>query len=386
MQDHLQITTMIKNTFIKLIFLAAAIAAIANILTKTITIPELGDGKLIAMILANRDLFPAVKYLAGMEILRLGYAAIWQFPPISGILPSSILNHSAFIRLAGICVMACISIHLLHTYPGKYRVLLAITTPIWILFSLGYLEYYPFVAGLYLILLCWLFNGKIEEKSEVSIGIIAGSLPLMYLGFAPLSFIILFIYLWGARMAVVARTLGALFLGFFIALSVFWSKNLSDYFATLYQEMNFGEANTVYEGYRGMAASTTSIFFKNDYAWSMPHLKEVLNMLIHGLGLAPIVFFIVSLCAYRKQLDFFTKKTTLAFFILGWSLFYLVYTIPKLGPVVDIDMFFMAYITIAFFTGALLDASKDIRHGIIIPLYLLSSSASTILLFRLAPA
>lgn len=374
---------MIKNIFLKLIVIVVAAAAIANIFTGTIVIPELGDGKLIALILSNRELFPAAKYLVGIETLRLGYASIWQFPPMLEILPSSILNHSSFIRIAGIGVMAGISMLLLQTYPGKYRVQLALTTPIWILFSLGYLEYYPFIAGLYLVLLCWLFDGRIEEKSEISIGVIAGSIPLIYLGFAPLSFIILFVYLWGAQTAIVLRTLGALFIGFFITLRIFWSKNLSDYFVTLYQEINFGETNTIYEGYRGMAASATSIFFKNDYAWSLPHIKEVLSMLFYGLGLAPITIFIISLYIYRKHIYILTKKTTLAVLVLGWSLFYLTYTIPKLGPLVDIDMFFMTYITIAFFSGALLDTHKTIKHRVIIPLHLLSTSTSIILLFRL---
>lgn len=358
--------------------------AIVNIFTKTIVIPELGDGKLIAVILSNRELFTAAKYLAGMEILRMGYAAIWQFPPIANVLPSNISSHADFIRITGIGLMACISMYLLQTYPGKYRVLLALTTPIWILFSFGYLEYYPFIAGIYLALLCWLFDGKLEDKSEVSIGIIAGGLPIIYLGFAPLSFIIIIIYLWGERISVVTRTIGAVLFSFVFTLSIFWSKNLSDYFIVLYQEMNFGETNTMYEGYQGMAASATSIFFSHDYAWSLQHLKEIVNMLFYGVGLAPVAFFIFSLYALRAEIHFFSKKTILATVILVWNLSYLLYAIPKLGPILDIDMFFMVYITIAFFSGALLDKNTNIKHRIIVPLYILSSSASTLLLFRLA--
>jgi hypothetical protein len=374
---------MLNNKLILLTFFTAAISAIANVIIQTIHIPELGDGKLIAMIFSNRDVFPAAKYLAGMETLRLIYAAIWQFPPVSELLPSDISNPSGFIRITGIIVMACTSMYLVKIYPGRYSLLLPITTPIWLLFSFGYLEYYPFIAGVYLALLCWLFNGKLEEKSAMSIGMIAGGLPLIYIGFAPVSFIIIIIYLWKERITVIARTLGVAFFSFVISLSVFWSKNLSDYFIALYQDMNFGETNTIYEGYRGMSASSTSIFFSNEYAWSLQHLEEIFNMLFYGIGLAPIVFFI-SLYAHKREIDIFTKKTILATVILGWNLFYLIYTIPKLGPILDIDMFFMVYITIAFFSGAILDKNKKIRHNIIIPLHILSTSASTVFLFRLA--
>ncbi|MEO4048042.1 hypothetical protein AAFN46_13230 [Pseudomonas sp. CAU 1711] len=374
---------MVRNIHIKWMVAVLGIAAAVNIFTKTIIVPELGDGKLMALILANREIFPATKYLAGMETLRMGYAAIWQFPPLLILLPDTIINHSDFIRIAGIVVMACMSIYLLQAYPGKYRVLLVITTPIWILFSFGYLEYYPFIAGVYLALLCWAFDGDFEEKSELSIGLIAGSLPLLYLGFAPVSFIMLLVYLWGARTAVVARTLAALFLGFVITLKIFWANNLSDYFISLYQEMNFGEKNTVYEAYRGMSANATSIFFKSSYVWSVAHLKEISGMLAYGLGLAPIAIFAIGIFVHIRKVVFFTKKSILAILILGWALFYLIYTIPKLGPIVDIDMFFMTYITVAFFGGALLDMSKNIKHTAIGTLCLLSTCASLMLLLRL---
>lgn len=374
---------MVRNIHIKWMVAVLGMAAAVNIFTKTIIIPELGDGKLMALILANREIFPATKYLAGMETLRMGYAAIWQFPPLLTLLPDTIINHSDFIRIAGIVVMACMSIYLLQAYPNKYRVLLVITTPIWILFSFGYLEYYPFIAGAYLALLCWLFDGNFEEKTELSIGLIAGSLPLLYLGFAPVSFIMLLVYLWGARTAVVVRTLATLFLGFVITLRIFWANNLSDYFISLYQEMNFGEKNTIHEAYRGMSANGTSIFFKSSYVWSVTHLKEISGMLVYGLGLAPIAIFAIGIFIHTRKVVLFTKKTILAILILGWSLFYLAYTIPKLGPLVDIDMFFMTYITVAFFGGALLDMNRNIKHAAIVPLCLLSTCASLMFLLRL---
>lgn len=138
---------MSKNLILKLIFITIAMAAIFNLFIHGIVIPELGDGKLIALILSNRELFPAVKYLAGIETLRMGYAAIWQFPPITKIMPGEILDQANFIRVAGITVMAFTSLYLLHIYPKKYSLLLAISTPVWMLFSFGYLEYYPFIAG-----------------------------------------------------------------------------------------------------------------------------------------------------------------------------------------------------------------------------------------------
>lgn len=186
------------KSLIKLTVLAISISGLINIFTQVILIPELGDGRLIALILSNRDLFPSVKYLLGIEILRVGYAAIWQFPPIASLLPESIASHAGFMRITGIIAMTGIAITILYIYENAYRVLFVITSPIWILFSIGYLEYYPFVAGIFLALLCWLFQGRLEDKSEIWIGVISGVLPLIYIGLAPFSFMILITYLWGA--------------------------------------------------------------------------------------------------------------------------------------------------------------------------------------------
>lgn len=377
---------MSKNPNQKLIAaaIAVAIAAITNIFFQMIAVPELGDGKLIAFILTNHDLFPTVKYLAGIETLRATYAAIWQSPPISTTLSNSISNPAGFIRIAGISAMACTSIYLFTKYPNKCQVQMVATTPIWILFSFGYLEYYPFIAGGYLILLCWLFNEKLEEKSELQIGVVTGALPLIYLGFAPLSLIILFAYLWGARIEIVIRTLAALLLGFLITLRLFWPKNLSDYFTTLYQELNFGNTNTIHEGYRGLAASDTSIFFNADYIFSLKHFKELFHMLGIGLGLMPIIILFVVLILSRKNIWRLSRKKILAMLIIGWTLLYFACTIPKLGPILDVDMFFMTYITIAFFSGAALDINPRLKLKFIIPLHLLSTALSCIWLMQIA--
>lgn len=378
--------TMNKNLLIKLTVLTISISALINIFAQVVLIPELGDGRLIALIMSNPDLFPAVKYLVGIEMLRVGYSAIWQFPPIASLLPESISNHAGFMRVTGIIAMAGIATTLLHIYKNKYSILFAITTPVWILFSAGYLEYYPFIAGIFLALLCWLFHGRLEDKSEIWIGVICGALPLIYIGFAPLSVIILITYLWGAHTTKTTSTLGALLLGFFITLRVFWPNSLAEYFVSLYQDMNFGDQNTVYEGYRGLAASDTSIFFNNHYAWSSLHLKELFHMAALGLGLVPIVILLATLLVHRREIFSVTREVILAALILAFTLLYFIYTIPKLGPIIDVDMFFITYITVAFFAGMALDARKVLRPRMALSLHCINTAISLWLLLGITIA
>ncbi len=365
-----------KNIYFVLGPLGIGIAALCNLFINAITIPELGDGKLIALILASHELFPAAKYLAGIETLRVLHAAIWQFPPLESMLPERIESHAGFLRVMGVVIMAVTTIFLLRAYPYKYRVILVATTPIWWLFSLGYLEYYPFVAGIFLMLLCWLFQGNLEEKPEVAVGLVCGALPLVYLGFAPFCLIVLAIYLWGEKGRKIGKTLTAAILGFLFVLRLFWSKSLSQYFVSLYQDLNFGEKNTIYEGYKGYAASNTSIFFKSEYVFSGQHFTETLHMLLLGLGVAPLFLLFYALSTNLREIGRLSRKMVLAMTLLGWSIFYLIFTIPKLGPVRDVDMFFLTYIIIAFMVGAGLESNARLKPTVILPLWILSSAYS----------
>lgn len=361
-----------KDVLLPLIPLGLGVAALINFFVPVFPIPELGDGKLIAYIMANPEQIPAAKYLVGIELLRMVHAAIWQFPPLSNLLPESIAGHAGFIRIAGILVMTLSTTFLLHIYQNKSRILLVAVSPVWLLFSIGYLEYYPFIAGVFLALLCWVFQGNLEEKPEWKVGLVCGALPLVYFPFAPFCLMIVVCYLWRSERQI-SLTLGTLLISFLVVLRIFWPNRLAEYFTHLYQDLNWGDTNTIYEEYRGLASSQTSLFFKNEYIFSWQHIMELLQMLLLGLGILPLLLSPLVIFCKMQEFKKMTRKNVLALLVAGWSIIYMVFTIPKLGPVRDVDMFFLTYMTLAYFIGAGLEGRAKLRLMVILPLWLLSS-------------
>lgn len=361
-----------KDVLLPLIPLGLGVAALINFFVPVFPIPELGDGKLIAYIMANPEQIPAAKYLVGIELLRMVHAAIWQFPPLSNLLPESIAGHAGFIRIAGILVMTLSTTFLLHIYQNKSRILLVAVSPVWLLFSIGYLEFYPFIAGVFLALLCWVFQGNLEEKPEWKVGLVCGALPLVYFPFAPFCLMIVVCYLWRSERQI-NLTLGTLLISFLVVLRIFWPNRLAEYFTHLYQDLNWGDTNTIYEEYRGLASSQTSLFFKNEYIFSWQHIMELLQMLLLGLGILPLLLSPLVIFWKMQEVRKLTRKKVLALLVAGWSIIYMVFTIPKLGPVRDVDMFFLTYMTLAYFIGAGLEGRAKLMQMVILPLWLLSS-------------
>jgi hypothetical protein len=73
-----------------------------------------------------------------------------------------------------------------------------------------------------------------------------------------------------------------------------------------------------------------------------------------------LIFGIYNLSIKRLWKKFVTAPRTLLLAIFfAWQLFYFVFMIPRLGPRIDIDLFFSFYICLAFTTGYVLDFVKD---------------------------
>ena len=72
--------------------------------------------------------------------------------------------------------------------------LLPTLTPVWVLFASGYVEYYPLIAVPFVAVLAWLFERPLEERSPSEIGVLAGVLPMLYIGFLPTAACVLVAY------------------------------------------------------------------------------------------------------------------------------------------------------------------------------------------------
>lgn len=323
--------------------------AVLNVFWGGYKIPEIGDNLVIALILAQPDNYPTPKYLVGISVLRFVYESIWLSSPVGAVLPPYLQNPQSFLSIFGILCTAISSMFLLMASRAQLRVILPLLTPIWMLCSTGYIEYYPFIAGPFLGVLWYLFAQPLGNRSPYVVGTLCALLAGVYLGFVPFSGFILTAYACSGRIRFL-KAVASFFIAFMILVASFWSGGVASYFAGLYSDANVGAKNVVFEPYLHLIASDSSIFFKNEYVWSLAHGLDVLRMAFLGAGIAPLYCF-----------TFFAMRSTkaslpaglpiLSWILFVWSLFYIMYMVPKLGPLRDVDLFFSIYLIFAFFSG-----------------------------------
>ncbi len=339
---------------------------VRNLITKQVSLLSYGDRGFMEAILQAGDSVP--KWLIGSTLTNLLYAAVWQFPPFQSWLPADLQPSHGFVASVSALVMGLSSILLFQRWPGRLSITLPLLTPIWIMFSAGYSEIYPFVVAVFIATLCVIFDGSLESKPPLLIGFIAASLPLVYLGFAPLGVLLLFSYMVSSRKDSL-KALGYCILNFVLLLTIFWSGSKTQFFGQLYSSMNLGEQNILFERYTNHSAGLNSIFFEPTYALSVEHLTDVAYILFFGGGAIPLILLTVGalyhLASGVRKVVMILKDVRLwmALAIIGLHLHYLLFMIPKLGPVQDIDLYFQVFIVLSFFAGYVWDAVQNNRDN-----------------------
>lgn len=362
-------------------FLLLLFLAILNVWFAFFTVPELGDSKLIAMILAYPDHFPMAKYFLGMDAMSAMYGLIWEAP--SRLLPDTVAGPLGYIRMMGAVVMLACTLVLLKISRASWRVVLSVTTPIWLLFSIGYIEYYPFIAGLYLIFLYWIFSQPLTSHPAASIGAACSLLPLVYAGFAPYALIVLAVYLYGAGWRKWLVTLATASAAFLATIWLLWDGGIFSFFIALLKDLPLGEKNTLHEAYRGLSAGNHSIFFSLDYVFSIKHLREVLQMLFGGVGLVAMCLLPIAGAKMLWRRADWTRNDVLALIVFCWSLAYVLLMLPRLGPVKDIDLFFPCYLLFAFIIGRQVEVYPRIPRFPLLAVWLSGSIISVFYLLGL---
>jgi hypothetical protein len=308
---------------------------------------RLGEGTVVA------------KWLGGTAVASWVHAGVWKFPPFAAALPATMLTPEGFLATLGALTIAGFTIAALERQPLRLAAVLPTLTPIWLMLSVGYLEYYPLIAGAMLVVLLWLFEGPLELKAPRTVGLVTAALPLLYIGFLPLAALILAGYLVAAPRRLWA-TAGWLLLGYVALAALLWPPGVADYLRTLHGEYNLGEAWN-YPRYQGQVAGEHSIFFRPAFALSPARLREVATMYLWGGGLvAPGLLLALGAAALRSRWEvpecLRDSRLWLALALIGWQGFYLVFMVPKLGPERDIDLFFGVYAVVAFCAGLAADA------------------------------
>jgi len=344
-------------------FILLAVAAVSNCDGRLVRLRGYGDQNLMgAMLEARRsegDLTapsPRVQnvnthWLLGSVVLREAYRA---YLPLARSHPWMLLAGTPFVRATGAVLMALASVLLLRRHGGRLAVLLPLLTPVWLLFSAGYDEYYPFIAWMFLVLVLWL-DRDLARRPPVAVGFFAGVLILAYLGYTVVAMLLLLTF-WtsaGTRRGLVALALALLVAQVGVWMCWPGPRAMDSYCQHLLcHDLIATEVGEIHASYAGRALVPWLPLFRPAFALSLGHLADLASMLILGAGPVCLV-----LLAWRlPHLRILTRREhRFVGLLLGVQAGFFLFMVPSLGPVQDVDLFFTVYLSAAFTAGLLAD-------------------------------
>ncbi len=241
-------------------------------------------------------------------------------------------------------------------------IILPLTTPVWILFCLGYNEYYPFIAGIFVFVSIWLINRKPSEQLFFWAAV-AGLLPVVYVGFVPLAGLVI-IKLFFHRKSLLGFTSNLLISAAVVMSSakVAWGGTLSSLLERLKSDLLIGDRGAVDE-YIGKALPNIPGTFKIPYAFSFWHFQDLAFIALFSGGVVFLLFWLpfgsVLTKNYVLKLKNFRTDSLMLLLLVVSHLIFLLFYIPKLGPTRDIDLYFSTVLSISICLGARLDQLFD---------------------------
>ena len=300
---------------------------------------------------------PVSKWLLGTTLL------IDVFEFLNNIVFS--ISAPVFITTASAVCMVLSTLVVLKTYGNKPYIVLPLTTPIWVLLSSGYDEYYPFIAGVFLFIALWVSINR-EVSNTTVFFVAAGIVPAIYSGFVLLAGFIL------VKLFITVRSVNKFLLGltmsaaaFVLAIEASWPMGHSNYLGNLYNDLQTGDSRSIHN-YRGSSMTESLPFFSFRFALSGFHLRDVLFSMFFAGGSAAIVLVLLFLWKWLKNIKnagfrglFAVKRFSLPIVFLFSNIFYLVFVQAKLGPAMDIDLHFGQNLVLAIWCGFLLEKVFD---------------------------
>ncbi len=352
--------TPLRRATMAIVVLQVTFAAVCLACLAAGVLPErpYGDGAVFTGFVAEGRVVP--RWLVGSAAASTLHAAVWGLPPVAARLPAALQSANAFLALLGTACMVGGTVALLRRWPGRLSVLLPALTPVWLLFMSGYTEYYPLIAAPFVAVLAWLFDRPLDERTPTQIGALVAVLPLVYIGFLPVACLTLVAWFVvrpdGAVRAVATGLVVAA-----ATIAICWPLGLPHFFQALYGVMNFGEAN-IPTRYAGQSAGPTSLVFSLDAVLTWTRTREVGALVVWGGGWWAVPLLVTATWrAARAGLVTWAAcrhdvRMPLGIALVGVQVYYLVFMLPRLGPVGDVDLFFTTYLTLAFMAGLVVDA------------------------------
>jgi len=341
----------------EVLFLVVMVLAIVRLWRGALEPFPYGDGLNLRDFI--RDHFVFAVWLLGLVVASWLYAGIWQFPPIAAILPATLATPLGFTAVLCTVVMGVGSLALLRSRPNSLAVVLPALTPVWILFSIGYVEYYPLMIGGWLAILFWIFDRPMSDRSPWAIGVLVGFLPTLYVTFVPVS-AILIVFVLVTRPADALRVLGAALATFALIVTACYPGGVQAFIPMFFRHMDLGDTNMLFPRYRGRMAGPNTIFFTAGYALSLEHIKDLLFMVFWGAGW-PLPWLVASAAwIAAKRRDWRERhgdhRLLLGGMLVIWLLINLTFVPAKMGPAKDVDLYCPIYVALAFMAGRVFDA------------------------------
>lgn len=340
---------------LRTLFVVMPLVALALLWQDRLPAWPYGDGALMGGFLEGAYVFP--RWMLGMTAAVALHAGVWRFPPLASWLPAHLATGGAFAAILCLMVMAISSAALLTRWP-RLPVQFALLTPVWVLFSSGYVEYYPLMIGAWTAALLWTFERPLRERPPAAVGALAGVLVALYIGLAPFAVLLVVAYAW-ERPRDLLVVVGATAVTLAVAIGVAY-PTIPAYLQQLYAEMNLGDQHSS-PRYAGLAASPTSLLLATRYVFRSWHLQDVGYMVFWGGGwLFGPMLLVVAAWRWRDAACS-DARTWLGAALVAWQLFYVLWMIPKAGPQVDVDLFSPVFVTLAVLAGFLVEGTRA-RH------------------------
>jgi len=294
------------------------------------------------------------RWLLGLTVLRELFIGVNSFVVE--------VDPKVFIQVAGALCMCGWSTWQLMRHESSVLPWIISISPMWILFSLGYDEYYPFITGL-LLLASWQVVSSETLFRLNSAYIIIGVLPVMYIGALPISLALL-LHTWSREHKVSDRFRGLVLSIITTVIAIEIGGEFLGYATSLSETMNLG--GTFLEkspSSKAAAASPRSFLAHPSYALSLEHLIDIWFWLSCGIGLIVIVAALTFRSGTVQRDNSWRSEgrprlglNQLSIFALvGLAIFYLVFMLPLLGPTRDIDLYFASMFVLLLFAGSRFD-------------------------------
>jgi hypothetical protein len=325
-------------------------SVLATFLFHIIAFQVYGDQNQLNYLLSNGTIFP--RYLVGSRILDFIYRNL-ILPLFLKNAPSETVLADVYVRVFGCLLMTAAALLLLKKYPHRLSIILPLILPVWLLFSSGYNEYYPFITPLFMICLLFLDQWNIGRVHPILMGLLTALVALVYAAFIPIALFLLGYYF--LRGGIKKGLLALVFAVFWslALIAICWPGSFANFLHQYIFTLNLGDNNSI-EQFVGQALGS-SPFFKPAFAFSGDHLRIMFFMLFWTGGIFSTVVLAAAavLLAVKRQL--LNKKFIIPGIFLLYQIAYFFFMIPKLGALQDIDLFFPVYLTIAYVAGMLAD-------------------------------